>query len=166
MPERPSTTGYDNMADYMAACVPIVLKDGSAKDQAQAVAICQSKWNEKKGEKEAEIESTRLYGWLEVREVNEEKRIITGVATTPVQARDGDVLVTEGIKFKLPIPFLWRHKDPFGNVINARVSPNGIEVEIQAAPAGTSRATDEYWNLIKAKVVRGLSIGWRTLQEE
>ncbi len=109
--------------------------------------------------------NNRAYTWLEVRSVDEEKRIIEGIATTPVLARDGDILETEGISFKLPIPFLYRHKEPMGNVVAAKVSSEGISVRIQVAAAGVTQAIDEYWNLIKSGTVRGLSIGWRTILE-
>ncbi len=107
----------------------------------------------------------RAYTWLEVRQVDEAKRIIEGVATTPVQARDGDILETAGISFKLPIPFMYRHKEPMGNVVQAKVSKDGITVRIQVAAAGVTQAIDEYWNLIASGTVRGLSIGWRTILE-
>lgn len=109
--------------------------------------------------------NNRAYTWLEVRAVDEEKRIIEGIATTPLQARDGDILETAGIQFKLPIPFLYRHKDPFGNVIKADVSNKGIAVRIQAGAAGISQAVDEQWNLVKSGLVRGLSIAWVPIQE-
>lgn len=107
----------------------------------------------------------RAYAWLNVRQVDEEKRIIEGIATTPVQARDGDVLETEGIAFKLPIPFLYRHKEPLGNVIGAKVTKDGISVRVQIGAKGISQAVDEAWNLISGGLVRGLSIGWRTIAE-
>lgn len=105
------------------------------------------------------------YSWLTVRSIDEEKRIIEGIATTPQQARDGDIVATEGIQFKLPIPFLWRHKDPMGNVTDASVSADGIRVRIQVGQAGISTAIDEQWRQIKAGIVRGLSIGFRILEE-
>lgn len=107
----------------------------------------------------------RSYSWLEVRSIDDDKRIIEGIATTPALARDGDIIETSGIKFKLPIPFLYRHKEPFGNVVDAKVSSDGIRVRIQAAPAGVSAAIDEQWRLVKAGAVRGLSIGWLTLKQ-
>lgn len=107
----------------------------------------------------------RSYSWLQVRQVDEDKRIIEGMATTPMQARDGDILETDGISFKLPIPFLYRHKDPFGNVVKATVSKDGIMVRVQVGAAGISQALDEHWNEVKAGLVRGLSIGWRTIAE-
>ena len=105
------------------------------------------------------------YSWFRLRSADDDKRVIEGIATTPTQARDGDVLETDGIQFKLPIPFLYRHYEPFGNVVAAKASKDGISVRIQIAPAGVSAKIDEYWNLVMSGTVRGLSIGWRTLQE-
>ncbi len=107
----------------------------------------------------------RAYTWLDIRQVDEEKRIIEGIATTPVLARDGDILETAGISFKLPIPFLYRHKEPMGNVVSANVSDAGITVRVQIGPSGISQTLDEAWNMVKAGLVRGLSIGWRTIAE-
>lgn len=110
----------------------------------------------------------RAHSWIEFRAVDEEKRIIEGIATTPQLARDGDIIVTEGIQFKLPIPFLFGHSSqmPLGNVVRADVGKDGIKVRVQMAPQGTADFIDEKWRLIRAGVVRGLSIGWRTLEEE
>jgi len=36
--------------DYVARCIPIVLDEGTAKDQEQAVAVCSSMWQEAKKE--------------------------------------------------------------------------------------------------------------------
>lgn len=109
----------------------------------------------------------RGYSWLNIREVDDDKRIIEGIATTPQQARDGDILETAGIQFKLPLPFLYQHnsRQPIGNVMTAKVDKDGIRVRIQIAPPGTADFIDEAWRLIRAGLVRGLSIGWRTLQE-
>lgn len=107
----------------------------------------------------------RSYSWLEVRSLDEEKRIIEGIATTPMLARDGMILETSGIQFKLPIPFLYRHKEPFGNVVSATVTNDGIAVRIQIPPAGVSAAIDEQWRLVKSGAVRGLSIAWKALKE-
>ena len=41
MPEPRKGESHD---DWMARCVPETLKDGGAKSQEQAVAICESKW--------------------------------------------------------------------------------------------------------------------------
>lgn len=108
----------------------------------------------------------RAYSLFSIRSVDEEQRIIEGIATTPTLARDGDVLETKGIQFKLPLPFLYRHKEPLGTVTEANVSDDGIRVQIKVAPAGVAAHIDEAWRMIKAGIVPGLSIGWRTLKEK
>jgi HK97 family phage major capsid protein/HK97 family phage prohead protease len=107
----------------------------------------------------------RAYSFLEIRSVDEDKRIIEGIATTPDVALDGDVLEPRGIEFKLPIPFLFRHNSeyPLGNVISADVSDSGIRVRIQMAEPGIADYIDEKWRLIKSGTVRALSIGWKTI---
>lgn len=109
----------------------------------------------------------RAYSWLDIRAVDDEKRTIEGIATTPEQARDGDIVETAGIQFKLPLPFLLghRHDCPLGNVVAATVGKDGIKVRIEVAPAGVSEDIDAAWRKIKAGIIRGLSIGWRTIQE-
>lgn len=110
----------------------------------------------------------RLYTTFEVRAVDEEKRIIEGIATTSGIALDGMVLETAGIEFKLPIPFLFAHDHrlPLGNVVTADVKTDRVLVRIQVAPAGTADFIDEKWRLIKSGTVRGLSIGWHTLKDK
>ncbi len=109
----------------------------------------------------------RSYSFIEIRSVDEQKRIVEGIATTPTVARDGDIIETQGIQFKLPVPFLLSHNasKPLGNVISADVTKDGIAVRIQMAPKGVADHIDEAWRMIHAGVIRGLSIGWRTLAE-
>lgn len=42
----------------------------------------------------------RAYSLLEVKAIDEEKRILTGIATTPTPDRIGDIVVPEGAEFK------------------------------------------------------------------
>ncbi len=104
---------------------------------------------------------------IEIRSIDEDKRIIKGVATTSSLARDGDIIETKGIKFKTPLPYLFSHdsRQQLGNVISAEVSNNNIAVEVQMFPAGIAQYVDEKWALIKAGGYRSFSLGWRTLQE-
>ena len=53
----------------------------------------------------------RAYSLLTLKAVDEDARIITGMATTPTPDRLQDVVEPRGAQFKLPIPFLWQH-DP------------------------------------------------------
>jgi hypothetical protein len=77
----------------------------------------------------------RAYSILTLKSVDEEKRIIRGLATTPATDRQDDIVESSGAEFSLPIPFLWQHNSdsPVGNVTKAKVTKSGIEVEVQLA---------------------------------
>lgn len=108
----------------------------------------------------------RAYSLLSVKSVDDEKRIIEGIATTPETDRVGDIVETSGIEFKLPLPLLYQHQasKPIGNVISAKVSKDGISIKAQIASSGVAEFIDEAWALIKNGLVRGLSIGFRSLE--
>lgn len=107
----------------------------------------------------------RAYSVLEVKSVDDEARTITGIASTPTPDRMDDIVVPTGAKFTLPIPLLWQHRSdkPIGQVIKAEVSESGIKIVAQIAK-GVTADIEEAWALIKAGLVRGLSIGFRGLE--
>lgn len=111
----------------------------------------------------------KSYSTFEVKSFTEdaEKVIIRGLASTPTPDRSDDIVVPEGAKFNLPIPFLWQHNsnDPMGHVIEANITAKGIEIVAEVLKGVTSRI-DEHIKLIKAGLVRGLSIGFRGLEVE
>ncbi|PIT24083.1 hypothetical protein BGI36_01255 [Snodgrassella communis] len=113
---------------------------------------------------------TKAYGYLEVKSFDDDKRIITGIATTPNTDRAEDIVDPRGAKFTLPIPFLWQHDhtQPIGDVIEAKVTDAGIEVVIQLASikeeGSLKDRLDTAWLSIKNKLVKGLSIGFRAVE--
>lgn len=112
----------------------------------------------------------RAYSTMTVKAVNEEQRIITGIASTPEADRADDIMVPEGAKYTLPMPFLWQHEsdEPIGHVIDVKVSPRGIEATMQIAKVEEEgrlkERLDEAWQSIKAGLVRGLSIGFLPIE--
>ncbi len=106
----------------------------------------------------------RAYATFEVKSLDDDQRIIKGYASTPELDRQGDRMSSEGAKFALPLPLLWqhRHDQPIGQVLAATVTKSGIEITAQIAK-GVLPRIDEAWALIKAGLVRGLSIGWLPL---
>src|SRR5688572_23097818 len=78
----------------------------------------------------------------------------------------GDVVVPSGAVFKLPLPLLWQHdkEQPIGHVTEARVTTSGIKIKAQIAK-NVLPFIDEKWALIKSGLVRGLSIGFRPLED-
>src|SRR4029434_4819627 len=103
----------------------------------------------------------RAYSVLTIKSVDEEQRIIKGLATTPTPDRVGDIVEPKGAHFKLPIPLLFQHRagEPSGHVTDARVTDEGIAITAQVAK-GVLPRIDEAWALIKSGLVRGLSIGF------
>jgi HK97 family phage prohead protease len=109
----------------------------------------------------------RAYSLLEIKQVDEDARIITGMATTPSPDRMQDVVEPRGAQFKLPIPFLWQHDSghPIGHVTHAKVGPAGIEIVAKIAK-GVTAEIDRAWSLIKGGLVSGLSIGFKATEFE
>ncbi len=115
---------------------------------------------------------TRAYSTIEIKAATDAdgKRTFTGLATTPSTDRMGDIVEPKGAEFKLPIPLLWQHnsREPIGWVTHAKVTDKGIEVKGEVAhvpEAGKlqDRLT-EAWQMLKANLVRGLSIGFQPLE--
>jgi HK97 family phage major capsid protein/HK97 family phage prohead protease len=113
--------------------------------------------------------TSRAYSVLEIKSADEadDKRTITGIASTPSPDRAGDIVKPEGAKFSLPIPLLWQHdaRQPIGHVTEAKVTKSGIEI-VATIAKGVSEEIDRAWNLIKGGLVRGLSIGFRGIDVE
>ena len=51
-------------------------------------------------------EHSTAYSILDIKQVDEDQRMIRGVATTPEPDRAGDIVEPLGIKFRNPIPLL------------------------------------------------------------
>lgn len=96
--------------------------------------------------------------------VDEDQRIIRGIASTPTPDRSNDIVEPKGAKFKLPIPLLSQHDHtkPIGHVIEAKITSKGIEIVAQIAKG--IDYVDQSWAQIKAGLIRGLSIGFRPLE--
>lgn len=114
----------------------------------------------------------RAYSTLVIKAISDEsgRRIFKGIASTPSTDRTGDIVEPKGAQFKLPIPFLWQHdsSDPIGWITAARVTEKGIEVEGEVAQIEEEGPLKERlttaWQMLKAKLVRGLSVGLKPLE--
>lgn len=112
----------------------------------------------------------RAYSYFEVKSVNEDRRIIRGIATTPRPDRVGDVVEPLGVKFKNPMPFLWQHdhKKPIGEVKFDQPTAAGItfeaEIPIINEPGTLKDRVDEAWQSIKLGLVRAVSIGFSPVE--
>lgn len=112
----------------------------------------------------------RAYSVLQVKSVDEERRVIRGIATTPSVDRVGDIIDPMGVKFQNPLAFLWQHQHdkPIGSVKFDKPTAKGIEFEAEIAstdePGTLKDRLDEAWQSIKAGLVRAVSIGFRPIE--
>lgn len=114
----------------------------------------------------------RAYSLLEVKSLDSERRVITGMATTPTPDRDGDIIEPLGVKFKNPLPLLLYHdaKRPVGHVTFQKPTKKGIPFEARIPkidePGIVKDRVDEAWQSVKAGLISGTSIGFRPNHEK
>lgn len=112
----------------------------------------------------------RAYSSLTIKAFDDDERVIEGVATTPATDRMGDVVQPDGAEFQLPIPLLWQHdsRQPIGHVFEAKVTSAGITIKARLVkidePGPLKDRLDEAWQSLKSGLVRGLSIGFKSLE--
>lgn len=116
--------------------------------------------------------NSRAYSLLEIKSFEEDRRILTGIATTPTPDRVGDIVEPLGVKFNNPLPLLHQHRSdqPVGQVTFKRPTKQGIAFEARLphikedGPLKTR--VDTAWAEVKAGLVRGVSIGFRSIDRE
>lgn len=113
----------------------------------------------------------KAYSLLTVKEFDDEARIIKGIATTPETDRAGDIVVSEGAKFKNPLPLLWQHyaSKPIGKATFGKPTKDGIPFEAHlpkvTEPGVLKDRIDEAWQSVKHRLVTGVSIGFRAFED-
>jgi len=111
----------------------------------------------------------RAYAVLAIRAVDDEQRVIEGIATTPSTDRMGDIVEPMGATFALPMPLLWQHDHaaPVGMVEFAKPTKAGIPFKATLArvdePGRLKDRIDEAWQSVKAGLIRAVSIGFGRL---
>lgn len=114
----------------------------------------------------------RAYSVLTIKAVDEEARVIRGIATTPAVDRVGDIIDPLGVKFQNPLAFLWQHQHdkPIGSVKFDKPTAKGIEFEATIAHPDTVESVtlkdrlQEAWDSIKTGLVRAVSVGFRPVE--
>lgn len=113
----------------------------------------------------------KAYSLLHVKSIDEEKRTITGVATSPTPDRMGDIVEPDGIQFKNPLPLLLYHdsRQPVGTAKLDKPTKDGVTFTAQIAsiaePGRLKDRVDEAWQSVKNRLLRGVSIGFRPLND-
>lgn len=116
------------------------------------------------------MNTQRAYSLLEVKALDEDRRTISGMATTPEMDRVGDIVDPMGASFASEIPLLWQHQHdkPVGTAVFGKATKNGIpftaSLPVITESGALKELVDMAWQSIKAKLVRGVSIGFRALE--
>ena len=106
------------------------------------------------------------YSFLEVKAMDDDQRIITGMATTPQTDRQGDIVEPLGAKFIDEVPLLWMHKHDkpvgtakFGAATKAGIPFTAIIAKI-SEDGELKNLVDYVWHAVKSKLVKAVSIGF------
>lgn len=114
--------------------------------------------------------NNRAYSLLEIKSVDDDRRVISGIATTPEPDRVGDVVDPMGAKFATELPLLWQHQhgSPVGIAKFGKPTKSGIPFTAELPKIEEAGAlkdlVDMAWQSVKAKLVRGVSIGFKALE--
>jgi HK97 family phage major capsid protein/HK97 family phage prohead protease len=110
------------------------------------------------------------YSNLVIKAIDEDQRIITGIATTPEVDRVGDSVNPLGAKFAAELPLLWMHRHdlPVGTVKFGKPTKDGIpftaKLPVINEPSQLKARIDEAWSSVKSKIVKYVSIGFRPIK--
>jgi len=113
----------------------------------------------------------RAYSFFEVKAVNDERRILTGTATTPTPDRVRDVVEPMGMTQRGPVNlFLYhKHDKPVGHVEFGRPTKTGVPFEASIPDVkeeGTVRdRVNEAWHSVKYRLLQAVSIGFNPLDD-
>lgn len=112
----------------------------------------------------------RAYAILTTKAVDDDARVIEGIASTPTPDRLGDVVEPLGMKFSNPLPLLHQHdrRSPVGTVKFDPPTEDGVRFTARlpkiAEPGPLKDRVDTAWGEIKAGLVRAVSIGFKSIE--
>ncbi len=112
------------------------------------------------------------YSLLEVKSLyGATGRSFAGIATTPTPDRMGDVIEPLGLTFKNPVPLLLFHdkEQPVGTVSFGKPTKTGVPftatIPSVTEPGLVKDVTDQAAHLVKYGLIRGVSVGFRPLDD-
>ena len=111
----------------------------------------------------------RAFSKLEIKSVDEDRRELSGWATTPQIDRVNDIIDPLGCTFANPAVLLWQHQHdaPIGTVTFDAPTAQGVRFTARIPKVSESSPfkdrVDEAWAAVKYQVVRSVSIGFRAL---
>lgn len=112
------------------------------------------------------MELKRAYSLLEIREAGAETRTITGIATTPTVDSYGDIIESEGVRYRGPVNLFLHHDKtrPVGSVTFGKATKAGLPFTAtlpDVKEEGVVRErVNEALHSLKYKLLQAVSIGF------
>lgn len=113
----------------------------------------------------------RGYALLTIKSIDEDRRVFSGIATDASMDRVGDIVDPAGAKFSKEIPVLLYHDTrlPVGSATLGRPTSDGIPFTASIPridePGTLQSRVDEAWQSVKARILRGVSIGFKAAED-
>lgn len=113
----------------------------------------------------------RAFSLLTIKSVDDEQRVIEGIATTPKVDRMGDIIEPLGVQFGKSVPLLLFHDStlPVGSVEFGKPTKDGVPFRAtlpKVTEAGRVKdRVDEAWHSVKYGLIKAVSIGFRALKD-
>ena len=156
--------------DFIERCIPMVMEEGTVENNEQAVAICNSMWENRGRQKERGIKMNYLRAFRQGTEPGEEGTPIRFTASTEGIKRDGKELKAENWRldnYKSNPVVLWVH-DYMGQNLPIGRADASIDGKMLVADI-TFDQQDEFARQVESKYRRGflsaVSVGWNDVSE-
>jgi HK97 family phage major capsid protein/HK97 family phage prohead protease len=104
---------------------------------------------------------------FKIKSFDETQGVFIGIASTPAPDRANDIVDPAGAVFSLPLPLLafHNHEKVIGTVEQINVTKDGLEVVCRVLKDVTQDAA-EIWGLIQNGAMKGLSIGFKSIDKK
>lgn len=156
----PEPRAGETESEWMGRCVPVVEAEGANNEQA--VAVCLSKWENRKDEGAKPMEYKALQ--FKADDVDAGQRMISGYASTYDLDQGGDIIVRGAFAKTLEtgskrVKVLWQHNSqmPIGRPVSMVEDDRGLFVQSYIAK---TRQGDEALELAREGIIDSMSIGY------
>lgn len=113
-----------------------------------------------------QIKYNKAFSAISIKSIDEDKREIHGMASTPALDRVKDIVEPLGLTFDAGTPLMLNHdhSQPVGTVTFGTPTVKGLPFTASIAkvedPGVVKNRTDEAWHSVKAGLIKGVSIGF------
>lgn len=172
----PTPQPGESRDDFLERCIPIVIEDGTADGQDQAVAVCSSMWEQEQDSVSAEDgDMKRKTFTVTQKAIDADAGIYEAMISTEDRDRDGDIILASGAQvdnyLKNPV-VLFGHNYHDADAIVGKaleiepISGEGVRARWQFVDAGTSPQADIVRRLWAGGFLNATSVGFIAKEQQ